>query len=375
MGTRPEAIKLAPLSKALSDRDLEPLIVATGQHPSLDLVEHGFQSRSVLQLGCRGVADPHQHVRSVAATLLPLLHSPPELLVVQGDTSSALGAALAGRMSGVPVAHVEAGLRSHDPAMPWPEEEYRTAIDAVAGLLFAPTELAATNLRQERVAGAIFVTGNTGIDALLAKLDRLPSRTLHEPGTPRILVTCHRRENWNERLEGIAGALRQVVGSGAARVEMLLPPNRHVAERMRTLLGGCAGTDILEPCGHAELIDRMRSCTLMLSDSGGVQEEAPAMGVPLLVLRDKTERPEAIATGNMRLIGTDPRRIVEEVSSLLADHARRAAMCVPVFPYGDGSASRRISAIIEERLTAQPPPAARPLRSGSVQRSSHSGHG
>ena len=288
-------------------------------------------------------------MQSVAAALLALLQDPPHLLVVQGDTSSAFGAALAGRIAGVPVAHVEAGLRSHDPAMPWPEEEYRTAIDAGAQLLFAPTELAAANLRKERVSGAIFVTGNTGIDALLAKLGELPGRKLHDDRSlPQILVTCHRRENWGERLAGIAGALRQIAESRAAHVQVLLPPNRHVAERMRVLLGGCSGAALLDPCSHAELIARMLACDLMLSDSGGVQEEAPAIGVPLLVLRDKTERPEAIATGNMRLIGTDPHRIVHEVTRLLDDPIERAAMRVPAFPYGDGSAGRRIAVIIQD---------------------------
>ena len=237
--------------------------------------------------------------------------------------------------------------------MPWPEEEYRTAIDAGAELLFAPTELSAANLRKERVPGTIFVTGNTGIDALLAKLGELPSRTLHEPGVPQILVTCHRRENWGERLEGIAGALRQIAASGAARIQMLLPPNRHVAERMRILFGGCSGTALLEPCSHAQLIARMLACDLMLSDSGGVQEEAPAIGVPLLVLREKTERPEAIATGNMRLIGTDPQRIIGEIKTLLDDPAKRAAMSIPAFPYGDGAASRRIAAVIADWLAAR----------------------
>lgn len=352
---------------------MPPLIVATGQHPSLDLAEHRLDELAVTQLGCPGLANPHLHARSVTAALLPLLSAPPELLVVQGDTSSAFGAALAGFVAKVPVAHVEAGLRSLDPAMPWPEEEYRTAIDAGAELLFAPTELAAANLRKERVPGSIFVTGNTGIDALLDKLGTMPGRTLHEPGVRRILVTCHRRENWDERLEGIAVALRQIDESGTARVEMLLPPNRHVAEETRKMLAGCPGITLLEPCSHGELIARMLACDLILSDSGGVQEEAPAIGVPLLVLRDETERPKAIATGNMRLIGTDPRRIVDEVKALLDDPVQRAAMSVPAWPYGDGSASRRIVAIIGEWMaarTAQPEPL---TRSSWAQSPTHSG--
>ena len=164
-------------------------------------------------------------------------------------------------------------------------------------------------------------------------------------------------------------ALRQIAASGAARIELLLPPNRHVAERTRALLAGCAGTALLEPCSHGELIARMLACDLMLSDSGGVQEEAPAIGLPLLVLRDKTERPEAIATGNMRLIGTDPRRIVDEVQALLDDPVKRAAMSVPALPFGDGSASRRIAAIIAEWTAAR----AAPSLSASAQSPSHAG--
>ena len=161
IGTRPEAIKLAPVAHALADRGLPPALIVTGQHPGLNLADFGLGQYPADRLGCPGQEDPHRHVRAVTAALLPRLGPPPALLVVQGDTSSALGAALAGFTAGVPVAHVEAGLRSHDPLLPWPEEEYRTAIDANADLLFAPTTVAAENLRTEHVPGQIHVTGNT----------------------------------------------------------------------------------------------------------------------------------------------------------------------------------------------------------------------
>ena len=209
----------------------------------------------------------------------------PDLLVVQGDTSSALGGALAGFWAGLPVAHVEAGLRSHDTTLPWPEEEYRTAIDAGAVLLFAPTALAAANLRQEEVTGVVFITGNTGIDAVLRASADLPAPALRERGLPRLLVTCHRRESWGDGLRSVASALRQLAESGAATVDVLLHPNPHVCRTLEQLLGGCPGVTLLEPCTHADFLTRMRGCDLMLSDSGGVQEEAPATGVPLLVLR------------------------------------------------------------------------------------------
>jgi UDP-N-acetylglucosamine 2-epimerase (non-hydrolysing) len=284
----------------------------------------------------------------VTSKLLPLLQSPPELLIVHGDTSSALGAALAGFTARVPVAHVEAGLRTHDPRLPWPEEEYRTAIDASADLLFAPTDLAARNLREEEVPGEIHVTGNTGIDALLASEGRLPSPSLRESGLPRVLVTCHRRESWSDGLETIAAALVELARS--ARIDLVLHPNAYVAGRMRDLLGEVEGIALIPPCDHQQLVRRMRDADLILSDSGGIQEEAPALGTPLLVLRDKTERPEAIAAGNARLVGTDTKRIVAEAQRLLANPLALAAMSRPSFPFGDGHAAPRIAAIIEDWL-------------------------
>lgn len=281
---------------------------------------------------------------------MPLLRAPPALLVVQGDTSTALGGALAGFSTGVPVAHVEAGLRTHDPTLPWPEEEYRTAIDADADLLFAPTVLAAANLHAEKVRGEIHVTGNSGIDALLKVEAALPAPTQHDRGLPVLLVTCHRRESWGDGLESIAAALIRLAKRGSARIDFILHPNAHVAETMRRLLGQVPNIMLLEPCGYPELICRMRDCDLILSDSGGIQEEAPVLGTPLLVLRSKTERPEGIASGNSVLVGTDTSAIVAEVGRLLHDPAALAAMSKRALPYGDGRAAPRIAAIVEEWL-------------------------
>jgi len=277
------------------------------------------------------------------------------LLVVQGDTSSALGAALAGFRAGLPVAHVEAGLRSHDTAMPWPEEEYRTAIDAGAELLFAPTALAAANLRAEQVSGAVFITGNTGIDAVLRASAALPPAMLREGGLPRLLVTCHRRESWATGLHSVASALRQLAHSGAAAIDVLLHPNPHVSRTLEQLLGDCPGVSLIAPCRQSDLLARMRDCDLMLSDSGGVQEEAPALGVPLLVLRDKTERPEALWSGNMRLVGTGTQPILKAVTALLSNPVELAAMAKPNLPYGDGSSGYRIAGIIDQWLSGAAP--------------------
>lgn len=337
---------------ALRTRGFQPLLVLTGQQ-ALDPNAFGLAACAQLRLGCPGVLDPHAHVRKVTAALLPFLGDPPQLLVVQGDTSSALGGALAGFTAGVPIAHVEAGLRTHDACLPWPEEEYRTAIDADAQLLFAPTDLAAANLKAEGVRGEVYVTGNTGIDALLAMQAKLPPPALRDNGLSRILVTCHRRESWGSGLHSIAAAIAELAAAGRAHIDVILPPNAHVAQTMRALLSGRRNVTLLAPCGYQELVLRMRDCDLILSDSGGIQEEAPALGTPLLVLRDKTERPEGLASGNALLVGTGTARIVEEVSRLLADPVALAAMARRALPYGDGRAAPRIAAIIEKWLEAR----------------------
>lgn len=289
----------------------------------------------------------------MAAAFREVLAKGPSLVVVQGDTSSALGAALGAFEAGVPVAHVEAGLRTHDPQLPWPEEEYRTAIDARAALLFAPTERAAANLNCEGAAGEIHVTGNTGIDAVLAVESRLPPPTLRDSGGgQRLLVTCHRRESWGEGLQAIAQALRELASRGV-RIAVMLHPNPYVSGRISALLAGHPGIALIDPCSHAELVERMRDSDLVLSDSGGIQEEAPALGVPLLVLRQKTERPEGLEDGSALLVGTETRRIVESATRLLDDPVARAAMGRRSFPYGDGRAAGRIAEIIAGWLSSR----------------------
>jgi UDP-N-acetylglucosamine 2-epimerase (non-hydrolysing) len=358
VGTRPEAIKLAPIAHALAAKGIAARLVLTGQHPALDPADFGFRGFRADRLDCPGEEDPQRHVRAVTAALLPQLATSSDLLVVQGDTSSALGAALAAVTAGVPVAHVEAGLRTHDPQLPWPEEEYRTAIDAGADLLFAPTAVAAANLYAEQVSGEIHVTGNTAIDALLAAEADLPPPA-PPGGRPRPLVTAHRRESWGAGLRSIGEAVMELARD--ADVQFVLHPNPHVAAKMRDLLDAAPGVHLLQPCGHRELLMRMRDADLVLSDSGGIQEEAPALGVPLLVLREKTERPEGIACGSARLVGTSAERIVSAARQLLGDDGALAAMRRRTFPYGDGHAAPRIAAIVEqwlgrrETLTVSPP--------------------
>jgi UDP-N-acetylglucosamine 2-epimerase (non-hydrolysing) len=289
-------------------------------------------------------------VQAVTTAIQQRLVQGVDLLVVQGDTSSALGGALAGFTAGVPVAHVEAGLRTHDPLQPWPEEEYRVAIDAGADLLFAPTETSAANLRAEEVPGAIHVTGNTSIDAVVKAEAQLGPRSGKTGGKRRVLVTCHRRESWGAGLQSIAAALVDLAADAA--VELVLHPNPHVSDEMRRLLGGVDGVSLLDPCGHRELLRRIRDADLVLSDSGGIQEEAPALGVPLLVLREKTERPEGIEAGSARLVGTSTETIVSEARRLLNGGRELAAMRQRRFPYGDGEAAPRIAQIIRQWLDA-----------------------
>ena len=349
VGTRPEAIKLAPVAHALAERGIWPRLILTGQHAALEAAEFGLGDYPATALQCRGEQDPYAHAMKVSAALRPALRIPPDLLVVQGDTSSAFGGALAAFAAGVAVAHVEAGLRTHDPKKPWPEEEFRTAIDARSTLLFAPTETSADNLRREGAPGAVHVTGNTGIDALLAVLaDLSEPRSRRE--RPSVLVTCHRRESWADGVRCVAAAVRAMASADVASFDVVVPPNAHVATTMRGLLDGAGNVVLHQPFAHGELVKRMRQADLILSDSGGMQEEAPALGVPLLVLRDKTERPEGIASGNMLLVGTDTDRIVSETIRLLSDAAAYAAMARPAFPYGDGRAARRIAAVIADWL-------------------------
>lgn len=328
---------------------IRPRLVLTGQHPGLRPADYGMPDLPAVELGCRGVADPNVHAGLVARSIRPALEGT-RLVVAQGDTSSALGGALAAAQAGVAVAHVESGLRSHDRLNPWPEEEFRIAIDAVATLLFAPTQLNSANLRREGLAGQVIVTGNTGIDALFGLLPLLSPRTPGE-GKRRILVTCHRRESWGEALEDIASSLVAIGRRKDVAITMVLHPNPRVADEMRRLLRRTPNIEMRPPCGHLEMLQRMRDSDLILSDSGGMQEEAPALGIPLLILRDRTERPEGLASGSAVLVGRNAERIVAAVEMLLDSEAALEAMSTPTFPYGDGLASERIAAAIEDWLS------------------------
>ena len=341
VGTRPEAIKLAPVAAALAKAGTPPRLIFTGQHP-IDPAHHGLSDFEQLTLDCPGQRNPIAHSHAVARALASLFDDPPAMLVVQGDTSSALGGAMAGFEAGLRIAHVEAGLRTFDPAMPWPEEANRVTIDRLSSLLLAPTATSAANLRAEGVEGEIVITGNSGIDALFGVLDALgPADPLPASRRLRLLVTCHRRENWGRPMRVVAGALNHLARHDVAMIRFVLHTNPIVAAAMRKALGPTV--ELLSPLDHRGMIAEMRRADLILSDSGGVQEEAPALGKPLLVLRDKTERPEGIASGSTVLAGTDRDRIIASVMRM-TDPGFRAAMSRPSLPFGDGKSGPRIAA-------------------------------
>lgn len=352
IGTRPEAIKMAPLIRAIArDPRFAQEVLLTGQHRGLFGM---FESAAVTDLACdpRGRTPPRLRETMHRSISRHLSTAGADLVLVQGDTASAFAGALAARACGIPVGHVEAGLRSFDMKQPWPEEGNRTAIDAISDLLFAPTEDAAANLKAEwRVKGKVFVTGNTGIDALLQARGPQPSR-VHERSDKVLLVTCHRKENQGEPLRAICGALRRVARELPLSIVLPLHPNRHVRGELEGLLAGEARIQLVEPLEHEKMVRLMDECWAILTDSGGLQEEGPALGKPVLVMRNVTERGEGVATDNIELVGTATEGIFAAVERLLAEPERYERMSRPSFPFGDGRASGRIVAAMDEWFAA-----------------------
>lgn len=354
-GTRPEAVKLAPLVLDLRARKVAVMVVATGQHPAMFAETlAGFGLAADLDLGMMA-ATPDALVGALVPALADVIRRErPAWVVVQGDTSSTLAGALAARYAGVRLAHVEAGLRTGTDD-PHPEEMHRKLVAQMAQLHCAPTAAAAAALAAEGVRDGVHVTGNSGIDALLLLAARLQRDTGladaavapfgHVPGQrPWILATIHRRENRGRRLAAILAAL----GELAAEAEIVLPvhPSPAVAGPVQAMLGSLAGVHLLPPLPFASFVALMLRSRLVLTDSGGIQEEAPALGLPCLVLRASTERPEGLASGNARLVGMQRGAIVAAAQGLLNDDGLHARMAVPALPYGDGHAAARISDLL-----------------------------
>ncbi|HKQ60817.1 MAG TPA: UDP-N-acetylglucosamine 2-epimerase (non-hydrolyzing) [Candidatus Polarisedimenticolaceae bacterium] len=354
-GTRPEAIKMAPVLRELARHPerVRSRVCVSGQHRQmLDQVLELFGIRPDHDLD---VMRPDQSPQRVAAAVLaglePLFERErPDWVLVQGDTTTVAAAALAAFYAGVRVGHVEAGLRTHNLRQPFPEELNRRLVDGVSELLFAPTETARSNLLAEGVPpGRIHVTGNSGIDALL-ETARRPYAWEAGPLAPLprdrrlVLVTAHRRESFGAPLARVCEALVELAARYAATVQFVFPvhPNARVAEPVRAALDGREGLTLLRPLDYFSLVQLMKRAVLVLTDSGGLQEEAPSLGVPVLVLRDVTERPEGVEAGNARLVGTDTAAIVAATSRLLDDPTEHARMARAINPYGDGHAAERI---------------------------------
>ena len=344
-GTRPEAIKLAPVVRCLKDdARFEARVVVTAQHR--EMLDQVLQAFSIAPDYDLNVMQPGQTLTEAASRILAALEpvferERPDCVLVQGDTTTTFCGALAAFYKRIPVAHVEAGLRTGDLRQPFPEEMNRVLTSRLATLHFAATEGAAQNLRREGVhAATIFVTGNTGIDAVLAVRDSLPPV---EAGAKKIiLVTAHRRESFGPGFLNICRALRRLGRRGDVEIVYPVHPNPNVRDVVHAELGQVANIRLIEPLQYVAFVDQMRRAHILLTDSGGVQEEGPSLGKPVLVMREKTERPEAVEAGTALLVGTDEEKIVAETTRLLEDpeeYARRARIHNP---YGDGQASARI---------------------------------
>ena len=353
-GTRPEAIKMAPLVKELAAREgVASICCVTAQHREmLDSVLKVFDVKPDWDLN---IMTPRQTLSTITSKCLVGMDEAvdalkPHMILVHGDTSTTFAGALSAYYHQVPVGHVEAGLRTYDKYSPFPEEMNRLLVSSLADLYFCPTQSNRENLRREGVTEGVFVTGNTVIDALKTtvreeyafstpELNRLPY------GSKKVLlVTCHRRENYGQPMEDIMSALAEIA-RGHDGVELVYPVHLSpvVQECAKRHLGGIGNVHLIPPLAADEMHNLMARCYLVLTDSGGLQEEAPALGKPVLVLRRETERPEAVTAGTVKLAGVDRAAIVRMADELITDPAAYRAMAHAVNPYGDGLACRRIA--------------------------------
>ena len=362
-GTRPEAIKMAPLVQALAqDAAFESRLCVTAQHREmLDQVLHLFQLQPDYDLN---IMRPEQGLTEITCRILQgmktvLADFKPDVVLVHGDTTTTLAASLAAFYQQIPVGHVEAGLRTGNLMSPWPEEANRTLTGHLASYHFTPTTTSRQNLLRENLPDArIFVTGNTVIDALLWVRDRvLTNADLNarlaarypflDPDRKLILVTGHRRESFGKGFERICSALAQIARlHPQAQIVYPVHLNPNVSEPVNRILSGIDNIILIEPQEYLPFVWLMNRSWLILTDSGGIQEEAPSLGKPVLVLRKKTERPEAVEAGTVKLVGTDENRIVAEATRLLDDSAEYTRMTRVHNPYGDGRASCRIAEIL-----------------------------
>lgn len=367
-GTRPEAIKLFPLVAALrADPRFVPVVCVSAQHRQM--LDQVLEIAGIVPDHDLDLMRPDQTLDSLTAALLTELGKvmdaeKPDRVMVQGDTATAMAGALAAYYRKIPVDHVEAGLRSGNIYHPWPEEVNRKIIGSIASLHFAPTEVSAAALRAENVPEArVHVTGNTVIDALQWVTERIREAPQLASGLAeleqrfagkRIIgVTTHRRENFGGGMENIAEAIRQIAARRDVAVIFPVHLNPNVRKVMEAALGDLANVALIEPLDYPHFAHLLSLAEIMLTDSGGVQEEAPALGKPVLVMRETTERPEGVAAGTARLVGTETSVIVTELFTLLDDKAAYESMARAHNPFGDGQSARRIVELLANEVGCQ----------------------
>lgn len=361
VGTRPEAIKLFPIINQLKkEKNVTLTVCATAQHR--ELLDQVLKLADIVPDIDLDLMRPNQTLDQLSARLLlavgeVLDKTQPDRVIVQGDTATAMIGAIASYYRRIPVSHVEAGLRSGDIYAPWPEEVNRKIVSAIADQHFAPTPRAAEVLKRENISGdRIYVTGNTVVDALIATkalIDANPELGLtsreilgRQHGRRIILVTSHRRENFGEGMNRIAGALLQILNRPDVAIVLPLHPNPNVRDVLGVRLASHPQVEIIAPQEYLDFVCLLSAAEIVLTDSGGIQEEAPALGKPVLVMRETTERPEGVDAGTARLVGTDPNRILYEMRRLLDDRNHYSEMSRAHNPFGDGRASERIVRII-----------------------------
>lgn len=363
LGTRPEAIKLAPvIQRFRANPQFETQVVLTGQHR--EMVTQVMQLFHLQADRDLAIMQPKQTLTDITCRSLRGLEDlfrelQPQLVIVQGDTTTALAAAIAAFYHQIPVGHVEAGLRTDDLFNPFPEEANRRLISQIAQLNFAPTTLSVEHLKRSGIVGEIHQTGNTVIDALLAVAAQQPACPIPKLDWEQyrvLLATVHRRENWGAPLSDIAKGFLEVLDK-VPDAALLLPLHRNptVREPLTALLGSHPRVFLTEPLDYAELVGAIQRCYLLLTDSGGLQEEAPSLGKPVLVLRETTERPEAIAAGTARLVGTASQTITDAATQLLGDRHAYETMATATNPFGDGHAAERIEQIVEQYFKCSEP--------------------
>lgn len=363
-GTRPEAVKLAPVIHTLRrESEAEVLVCSTGQHREMldqALDAFGITPDIDLRLMQSGQSLTAFMANSIAALDKVFAEQKPDLVMVQGDTTTTLAGALAAFYRKIPVAHVEAGLRTRDLQMPWPEEGNRALVSRIADLHFAPTAWAEANLLKECIpAHSIFISGNTGIDALFMALEKVGEKppaieglpedelaAILEHGKKLVLVTGHRRESFYHGLESICKSIRRLAERPDVVVVYPVHLNPEVSGPVHRMLGGANNIHLIRPLPYLPFVRLMDLCSFIITDSGGIQEEAPSLGKPVLVTRQVTERPEAVQAGTVRLVGTHASEIVMWAERLLDDREEYRKMSVANNPYGDGTAARRIMQVL-----------------------------